>query len=216
MKSVLRGVRVWVVVAARNKRYGPREVARREDVQMQGQVTCEFKFAPFSCHVRRQPVQDSQEKDLSTQLLEAIRPAICLDKFPKLQVDVYVTVLENDGSALAAAITCASIAVASAGIDMYDLVIGSSAKILGERIFVDPTNSEENTCMDDDPARVGGQLTIGLLPSLNQVSELTFQGDIGFNVLSQAVQICQDTCHKLYPVVQQTLEKIVKDKHKNI
>lgn len=38
---------------------------------------------------------------------------------------------------------------------------------------------------DDDPARVGGQLTIGLLPSLNQVSELTFQGDIGFNVLSQ-------------------------------
>ena len=38
-------------------------------------------------------------------------------------------VIENDGSALAAALTCASLALASASIPMYDLVIGASVVI---------------------------------------------------------------------------------------
>lgn len=35
-------------------------------------------------------------------------------------------VMENDGSAFAAALTCASLALASASIPMYDIVIGAS------------------------------------------------------------------------------------------
>lgn len=35
-------------------------------------------------------------------------------------------VIENDGSPLAAALTCASLALASASIPMYDLVIGTA------------------------------------------------------------------------------------------
>lgn len=46
--------------------------------------------------------------------------------FPKAQVEVNVMVIENDGSALAAALTCASLALASASIPMYDIVVGAS------------------------------------------------------------------------------------------
>lgn len=35
-------------------------------------------------------------------------------------------VIENDGSPLAAALTCASLALANASIPMYDIVIGAS------------------------------------------------------------------------------------------
>ena len=35
-------------------------------------------------------------------------------------------VIENDGSPLAAALTCASLALSSASIPMYDLVVGAS------------------------------------------------------------------------------------------
>lgn len=102
---------------------------------MKGQLTCEFKFATFSCRVRRQYQQDNEERDYSCQLQDALEPAvrmvslsqyhaytlliillntvgimvhlslslillICLfqNKFPKAQVNVYVTVLQNDGS----------------------------------------------------------------------------------------------------------------------
>lgn len=43
-------------------------------------------------------------------------------EFPNFQVDVYVLVLENDGSVLAAAINCAGLALADASVPMYDLV----------------------------------------------------------------------------------------------
>jgi len=50
--------------------------------------------------------------------------------FPKAQVEVYIMVLEDDGSALAASLTCASLALANASIPMFDLVIGASLVIL--------------------------------------------------------------------------------------
>ncbi|KAK7091090.1 exosome complex component MTR3-like [Littorina saxatilis] len=194
--------------------YGPHEVARREDFSMQGQISCEVKFAPFSCRVRRQHVQDGREKDLSTQLLEALEPAVRLDSFPKSQVDVFVTVLENDGSALSAAITCASLALADAGIEMYDLVVACTARIHGTSILVDPSFSEENlkTVSGEKP---GGQVTLGFMPSLRQVSALCYHGDTDLDVLSQATQRCQDTCHKLYQVVQDTLVKSVEQRMNN-
>jgi len=37
-----------------------------------------------------------------------------------------VLVLENDGSALAAAITCAGLALADASVPMYDLVVAAT------------------------------------------------------------------------------------------
>jgi len=39
---------------------------------------------------------------------------------------VYALVLENDGSALAAAITCAGLALADASVPMYDLVVAAT------------------------------------------------------------------------------------------
>ena len=47
-------------------------------------------------------------------------------EFPNFQVDVYALILQNDGSALAAAITCASLALADASVPMYDLVTAAS------------------------------------------------------------------------------------------
>ncbi|KAK3088129.1 hypothetical protein FSP39_015111 [Pinctada imbricata] len=75
----------------------------------------------------RQHQQDSEEKDFSVQLQNALEPAVCLHTFPKAQINVFVHVLQNDGSALAAAITAASVAIATAGIEMYDLVAVCSA-----------------------------------------------------------------------------------------
>ena len=46
--------------------------------------------------------------------------------YPKSQIDVFITVLEDDGSSLAAAITCAGLAVADAAIDMFDVIVGAS------------------------------------------------------------------------------------------
>lgn len=48
------------------------------------------------------------------------------DKFPRARMDMYMTVLEDDGGALATAITCGALALSNANIEMYDIVIGAS------------------------------------------------------------------------------------------
>lgn len=57
------------------------------------------------------------------------------DKFPKSQIDVYVTVIEDDGGLLAACITAAGLALCHASIDVYDLVVGSSVVSYCQDIF---------------------------------------------------------------------------------
>ncbi|CAL1538468.1 unnamed protein product [Lymnaea stagnalis] len=194
--------------------YGPREVLRREDFSLKGQLTCDFKFTTFSCRLRRQHQQDNQEKDLSVQLLEALEPAVCLQKYPKSQINIYVTVLQNDGSALSAAIICASLALASAGIEMYDLVLASSVAMRDALTIVDPTEREEEAVLNKTHKAElnAGSMTVAFLPSINQVSAISSDGEILCETLTKSMRLCVENCLKLYPVLQQALVKHRLDK----
>lgn len=190
--------------------YGPRAVIKREEFSMKGQLTCEFKFATFACRHRRQHQQNNEEKDFSVQLLEALEPAVLLHKFPKAQLNIYVTVLEDDGSALAAAITAASVALVDAGIELYDLVTGTSVRLLGDKLLMDPTADEEYSAERDSGINQGS-VTLGLMPSLNQVSAVTSRGEIQFELIKQAVQQCSQVCVQVYQVCQHVLSRSMEE-----
>ncbi|XP_005106595.1 exosome complex component MTR3 [Aplysia californica] len=196
--------------------YGPREVQRREDFSLKGQLTCQFRFATFASQHRRQHQQGNQEKDLSVQMLEALEPAVCLHKYPKSQINVYVTVLQHDGSVLSAGILCASLALASAGVEMYDLVIASSAAMYNDLTISDPTVQEEQAVLSRVGKGSSGMLTVAFMPSINQVSAITSDGGIQFDTLNKTVRTVIDNCQKLYPVLQQTLVKHIEEKKKGI
>ncbi|XP_059159915.1 exosome complex component MTR3-like [Physella acuta] len=194
--------------------YGPREVLRREDFSLKGQLTCDFKFTTFSCRKRRQHQQDNQEKDLSLQILEALEPALCLHKYPKSQINIYITVLQNDGCALSASVICASLALASAGIEMYDLVLASSLGVYGSLTLVDPTSLEEETILTkaEKSENNAGIVTVAFLPSISQVSAITSDGELQFDAVSKCMHACVENCQKLYPVLQKALFDHVKEK----
>lgn len=52
----------------------------------------------------------------------ALEAAVQRHTFPKANVDVYCLILESGGADAAVAITAASLAIADAGMEMYDLV----------------------------------------------------------------------------------------------
>ncbi|XP_061826243.1 exosome complex component MTR3 [Nerophis lumbriciformis] len=190
--------------------YGPRETERKDETDMKcGRLTTDMRFAPFSCPERGSWIQGSQDKDFSLMLQESLQPALCLHKYPRSQIEVNVMVLENSGSVLAHAVTCASLALADAGIEMYDLVLGCAICQDGPSFVVDPTYAEENGC-----SSVGGgnrgRLTTAFLPSLNQVSGLQSDGEMTEETLSAGVRTCIEGCYKIYPVIQQALAKAVR------
>lgn len=189
--------------------YGPREVPRGDGFVASGLLRCEFKLATFACPVRRGHLGDSMEREMGLQVQQALEPAVCLHKIPKSQVDIFVTVLEDDGSALSAAITCASVAVANAGIEMYDVVIGCSVRQAGDDLLVDPTSAEEYYGLSSMQPRQAS-ITAGVLPSLNQVSGLVQRGQLECQDSIKALQQCFEGSQRVFPLIYECLKKSVK------
>ena len=193
--------------------WGPREVQRRSDFSMSGSLTAEFKFAPFAR--RGQRLEGSSgggggsEEELGLVVSEALASTVCLDKYPKSVLEVGVTVLEDDGSVLAAALTAAGLALAAAGVHMADLVVGVKVGLRekeGEEgsVLVDPEASEEEG--------EGAGLVVGLLPSLDQVVSCVSQGVLSPSGLSTALAAATKQAAILLPAVQQELVQIFKKK----
>lgn len=190
--------------------FDPREIPNKTDYSPKGEIYCEFKFAPFSCRKRRLHQQDSEEIQYSAIMKQALESVVFRHEFPNFQVDIYALCLHNDGSVLSAAITAAGVALAQAGIPLYDLVTSLTVGVQGDTVLVDPTLNEENLC----GVSIGGQDNHGtvLLSFLNtqeQISQFYQSGHLSL----ESVKICVDalikTTKSLIPLIQKCLVEYV-------
>ncbi|XP_071449456.1 exosome complex component MTR3-like [Hetaerina americana] len=192
--------------------FDPREIPRKSEFSVNGELYCEFKYAPFSSRRRRGHQQDAEEKQMSVYLKRALEPAVCRHEFPNLQVDVYVLVLENDGSALAASITCAGLALADASVPMFDLVVGVSMGITSDGMkFTYPTLEEESACCVPPENGEGsfGRVSAGFLPSLGQMSQVVQDGSIDIRTFSDLIKELIDISREAYKLSQECLVKAI-------
>ncbi|TDH70164.1 hypothetical protein CCR75_003988 [Bremia lactucae] len=168
--------------------YGPRTDTRaRREFSKDGQLVCDVKFAPFADKLtRRERGQDPDEMELSAIVEEALAPAVMLHKLPKCVLSVFVTILEDDGGALAAAINCTSLALADAAVEMYDLVTASSASIVNGAVVLDPSREEE--------LRGDATMVLAYMPSMGRVTYMLQAGKIVHTQLQEAVDLCTDAC----------------------
>jgi len=196
--------------------YGPREIARRSDFSMKGLLTCEFKFAPFACVTRRAHQADKEEKELGLVLKEALMSTVCLHLFPKACVDVFVTVIEDDGSVLAASLTAAGVALADAGIEMFDTVIGTAVVLEGDDVVVDQVSEEEYKSVQGtlEDQRVQGNLTVGYLNGLEQVVAMVCEGELSPELMSRGMSTAINQAQLVLPAVQQCLLESLQKKKK--
>jgi len=186
--------------------YGPREIPRRSDFSMKtGVLACKLEQAPFSHPKRigrsREDKAETQAREISSSIKEVLEATVCMHLYPKTQIDVFVTVLENDGSVLAAALTAASLALANASIQMFDLTIGASIKRVKDDRLTDPTLSEETT-QDQDKSSC---LTIGFQPSSEQLACVLHEGCIERSTMSKDIEYLTGVCNSLLPNVQKCL-----------
>ena len=183
---------------------------------MNGALYCEFKYATFSCPTRRSHQQDAEEKQNSMTLKQALEPAVCRHEFPNFQVDVYALVLENDGSTVSAAITCAGAALANAGIPMFDLITSVTLGVQGNILFLDPTLKEENLC--NTAMKVAtesvhydnhGIIIMSMLHTNEQVSGFQQTGNINSESMDKAIKLLVEASKSIVPLVKKCLVKHV-------
>ena len=78
--------------------------------------------------------QAVRNAETSTLIAQALELSIPLEKYPKAAIDVHIFVLESSGGVVGTATTCASLALADAGVELFDLVAACSA-VIGSRTF---------------------------------------------------------------------------------
>lgn len=204
--------------------FGPRAVTGRAAYSDMGTINCDVKFAPFACAGgRRERGQGHDERVLCQQLQHALEPAVLLHKLPKLELSVFVLVVEADGGHLGAAITAASLALADAHVECYDLVAGCSLAVAGAS---DAAGSSSNDVRDYtrqgahatgfllDPTLVESRgkptMTMAMMPALKQVNAMVQTGVMPASAdapasVSAAMDLCAAGCNSVHALMQRCL-----------
>ncbi|RYR70400.1 hypothetical protein Ahy_A03g016893 isoform B [Arachis hypogaea] len=171
--------------------FGPRESKKAMMYSDIGRLNCNVSYTTFASPVRG---QGSDHKEYTAMLHKALEGAIILESFPKTTVDVFALVLESGGSDLPVVISCASLALADAGIMMYDLVASVSVSCLSKNLVIDPIFEEENS--------QDGSLMITCMPSRYEITQLTFTGEWSTPKIDEGMQLCLDACAKLAKIMR--------------
>jgi len=149
--------------------YGPRKLfPRHKQKSDTGIVQYNYDMATFSVDERKRPGPGRRETEISKVSRLALEPVLFLKGFPKTTVDVFIEIIEADGSTRVAAINAASLSLADAGIPMRDLIVGLSGGMIDGVPVIDLCGKEDNYCDADVP--------IAFLPNKNEITLLQMDG----------------------------------------
>ncbi|GFU38230.1 exosome complex component RRP43 [Nephila pilipes] len=192
---------------------GPRDVLNKSESSVKGQLFCEFKYAMFSSTERLSYMPTDEEIGISRTIQDALEPVILLHNFPKSRLDIAILVLENDGGAVTAALTCAGAALSNAGVEMYDLPIGCSLVQCDSLFLIDPTAEEELYSKSKEDCKC---MAIAMMVEYkNQVIYLDSSGCVSHELLSESLKILQSSCHQLLTNIRLCLKQHIQDMSAN-
>ena len=180
--------------------YGPREVhPRHEALPDRLLLRCRYSMLPFSVVDRKSPSPSRREIELSKVIREALEPAIFVEEYPRTTVDVYIEVIEADGSTRVASITAAAVALADAGIPMRDLVAAVSVGKLEGMLALDLNGIEDQ--LGD------GDMPIAMMPRLDLVTLMQADGCFTKDEVLQALDMAKKAITTLYEKQKRALKE---------
>jgi exosome complex component RRP41 len=179
--------------------YGPKELHPKHLALPDRMfLRCRYHMAPFSVQERKSPAPSRREIELSKVIRESLEPSIFLEYYPRTGIDVFVEVLQADGSTRCASITAASLAIADAGIPMRDLVAACSAGKIDDTVVLDLMDTEDKMGTADVP--------VALMPNLNAITLLQMDGILTSEEFEKALNLALEGCIKIYAMQKEALK----------
>ena len=178
--------------------YGPKEVHPKHQVLPdRALLRCRYHMAPFSVDERKNPAPSRREIEISKVTREALQPAVIVEDYPRTAIEVWVEVLQSDGGSRCAGITVASLALADAGINMRDMVVGCSCGIIEGQVVSD---------LDDTEDKEGdGDMPVAIMPNLNQVTLLQVDGIYTREKFQKAFELAVEKGRQVYAMQREAL-----------
>lgn len=178
--------------------HGPRPLFPKHLQESQtGILRVRYNMAPFSVDDRKSPGPDRRSVEISKVIRRALEPAVFLDDYPKVTVDGFVEIIQADGSTRVTGINALSLALASAGIPMMDLVAACSVGKINGTLVVDLNGEEDNNSEAD--------VAVAMVPSRNLITLLQMDGMLTKEELMQVLDMARNSCKKIYEMQRETL-----------
>lgn len=185
--------------------FGPRELFPRWMQEADtGILRCRYNMAPFSVDDRKSPGPDRRSTELSKVIRLALEPTTFLEGFPKATVDVYIEVLQADGSTRVTGLNAASLALADAGIPMKDLITACSVGKIDDTLIVDLNGKEDNNSQAD--------LAFAMMPTKKKVTLLQMDGALTRDEIKELLEYAVESCQKIH----EEQKKILREKYKKV
>jgi exosome complex component RRP41 len=180
--------------------YGPKEVhPKHQALPDRALVRSRYHMAPFSVDERKNPAPSRREIEISKVIREALEPAVVAEDYPRTAIEVWVEVLQSDGGSRVAGITAASLALADAGINMRDLVVGCSCGLVEGQVVAD---------LDDTEDKEGsGDMPVAIMPNLNQVTLLQVDGIYSKEQFKQAFELAIQKGKEVYAMQREAVTR---------
>lgn len=127
--------------------YGPHECRMKSKaLHDKAFINCQYSMATFSTGDRkRRPRGDKKSQEITENLVETFEAVILTNLYPLSQIDIYVEVLQADGSNFSVCVNAASLALIDAGIAVKDMVTCCSSTIVNSSPMFDLNYLEEST-----------------------------------------------------------------------
>lgn len=186
--------------------FGPKEASPKHLADpTKAIVKCRYAMAPFSSlsdHGRTGPNRRAIE--ISKVAKEVFENVIMLSDYPGGEIDIFMEILQSDGSTRAAGITAASVALANAGIHMKDLVYATSVGRLDDKLAIDVNMIEDNYSDADMP--------MAIAPRNNEVLLLQMDGGFTREQFKQGVEMVLKAGEQIHKEQKAALERYYTNK----
>ncbi len=180
--------------------YGPREAYPKHTQDIEKSVVkARYNMAAFSVDERKRPGPDRRSTEISKVISEALSAAVMVEQFPRTQIDVFIEVIQADAGTRIASLTAASVALASAGIPMRDMVVGCSAGKVEDRIVLDLSKDEDNFGQPDLPMAV--------LSKNKQVVLIQMDGDLSKEEFARATDMIMKATDRIAEIQRKALSE---------
>ena len=179
--------------------YGPRPMFPRH-LQDPEKAIINFRYnmAPFSTEERVRPGVSRRSVEISKVLKEALQEIICVEEFPRTVIDIYVEMLQSDGSTRCAALNAASLALADAGVPMKDFVAACSVGKVDGEIVLDINSIEDMYGEVDMP--------VGIIPRWDKIVLLQMDGELTQEEFERCLELAKKGCKKVYEIQKETIK----------
>lgn len=123
--------------------YGPREpseIINRDEERATIVVNFENAFR------KTKRKYSNKTEEFCSLIKKTLESTTKLELYPRTQIDLHLTVLEEDGSVLSVAMNASCLAFIHAGIEMPVCFVACSVIYISDSILVDPNRQEEDSC----------------------------------------------------------------------